>query len=103
MSVLGTAATALCLLACLLVAARQPWCTVSLRDLCSLLCVQIQELSLANLGLEALPAAIGKLTTLGELCLGRNRLGQQADALPDELTLVRDAASQRRDCEGLLP
>ena len=48
----------------------------------------MRELHLINMGLELLPAAIGALRGLRELCLGRNRLGLRHDALPDELTQV---------------
>ena len=50
--------------------------------------MQLKELHLVNRGLELLPAAIGALHGLRDLCLGRNRLGLRYDALPDELTQV---------------
>lgn len=48
----------------------------------------MEELHLINLGLERIPPSIGKLGSLRELLLGRNRLGAQLDALPQELTQV---------------
>jgi len=53
---------------------------------------QMEELHLINLGLEALPPSIGRLRRLRELCLGRNRLGLRPDALPWDLTQVRQGA-----------
>ena len=50
--------------------------------------MQLKELHLVNMGLELLPAAIGALHGLRDLCLGRNLLGLRYDALPDELTQV---------------
>ncbi|KAL4459073.1 hypothetical protein ABPG75_013938 [Micractinium tetrahymenae] len=47
---------------------------------------QLEELHLINLGLESLPASIGGLRKLRELCLGRNRLGLRPNAIPWEVT-----------------
>jgi hypothetical protein len=53
--------------------------------------VQLEALHLVNLGLEALPPALGSLSALRTLCLGCNRLGARPDALPAELARVRPA------------
>lgn len=50
--------------------------------------LQMRVLHLINLGLDALPPAIGALSRLEELCLGRNPLGRRLDALPAELAAL---------------
>lgn len=55
---------------------------------------QLEELHLINLGLEALPASVGGLRRLRELCLGRNRLGLAPAALPWDLTQARRGCSR---------
>ena len=58
----------------------------------------MERLHLINLCLEHLLPSLGQLAVLHDLCLGRNRLGLHADALPPELTQVRQAG--RRQAGG---
>ena len=52
-------------------------------------CLQLEELHLINMGIEALPPALGGLPRLRALCLARNRLGQHPGAVPWALSQVR--------------
>ncbi|PSC73092.1 leucine rich repeat isoform A [Micractinium conductrix] len=56
--------------------------TIALPDCASAWGSQLEELHLINMGIEALPPALGGLPRLRALCLARNRLGQHPGAVP---------------------